>query len=167
MNAILDRESITEALRNDRTLKSSLGIRSQFTAVKRFLIVWAIWTVMLLVTPLPEALEWNLVSLLVTAMIGAFCLSYDLFQNRRRELQLAERIYNLLENTPVLEVKQDQEKRLAHITHPKFTADCQLDTALLLAEMIASEKETKEILDRIPSDQVQGSMQNVPPRLEQ
>lgn len=163
MNAILDRETITKALRRDTLLKKSLGCQARYITTKWFAIVWGIWVLTLVVTPLPESFMLSQVSLLMTAVFVAIFLAIDSYQNLLNEAQLADRIFNLLEKTPSLEIEQRESS--AHIRHPKFQADCQLDTALLLDEMVSSEKETALTLERAarPEPPIEHESKPVPP----
>lgn len=146
MNAILDRETIIKALRRDTLLKKSLGFHARYITTKWFAIVWGIWMLTLLVTPLPETFMLSQLSLLMTAVFAGIFLAIDSYQNLLNEAQLADRIFNLLEKAPALKIEQKESS--AHISHPKFQADCRLETALLLDEMVSSEKETALAVER-------------------
>jgi hypothetical protein len=168
MNALLDREAITRALRRDKVLKRSLGLRPRFTLTKWFGILWSIWVVVLLLTP--EGALIGRLSLMLTAIFTAFFLGLDAIQNINREIDLANRLFNLLEKSPNLEVQQKEGEETARIIHQKFKAECQLDTALLLDEMVTTERETKLTLESVSDPKkdpkVEGKNDSMGPQAE-
>jgi hypothetical protein len=143
----IDRERIAKCLKQDQVLRESVGIRRDWTNVKRMGLLVAGWAIVLVATPLPENLLLSRIGLATVMVALGVCWGVDILQNKLRIEDAADNLVKILKKDPkvTLITKGDETK----IEHEKFHADCGTITRLELKAMLDTEVEIREAVDAL------------------
>lgn len=143
----ITKEDIAKCLKKDKLLRTSLGVKMQFTTLKWTGILLLGWTFILLVTPLPENLLMNRVAmtLLFFALTISWAVDYVNFIGSMDEA--ATSLTNILKKDSQLRIITDGENTV--LKHKKFEAQCSQITQLRLKELLDTEIEIQEAVSEL------------------
>lgn len=141
---ILSKEHIKQAFVEDQILRKSFGVENKHYFLKSFALIWGIWVVTLLVTPLPEQLILNQIGGSLSILGSILCALIDYFDTKTRVETTATRVWRILENNKKMEIKYTETG--ATIDHKSFKAKCTQNTALRLHAMLTNEAVLESVM---------------------
>jgi hypothetical protein len=143
----IDRNRIAKCLKQDPILRASLGIRQDWTIVKRMGLLIGGWAIVLVATPLPENLLLSRIGLMTVMAAMGICWGVDILQNKLRIEDAADNLVKILKKDPkVTLITQGDETQ---IEHEKFQAECGTMTRLELKAMLDTEVEIREAVNAL------------------
>lgn len=148
----VSKERILKLLKADPLLRKSLGIKMQYTVLKRASILLGIWAVVLFLTPLPEQLLLGRIGLAMLVITLGACWASDLGFQAWRLDNAADSLTKILRKNPKIRLTEGRNKAHADIEHTEFNAICSQLSQLELKAMLEVETEVKTAV----SDMTQG-----------
>lgn len=147
----LEKSEIHKCLKKDPLLRKSLGIKNQYTILKRASILIGLWMIVLAVTPLPESLLLGRIGLAMLCFTFAVCWACDIASHAISIEDAAENLTKILKKDPKVRLVSDGEK--TQIQHELFQAECSQITQLDLTSMLDVEVEIQDALESLTPKQ--------------
>lgn len=140
----LTKERVLKLLKADPVLRKSLGIKTQYTVLKRASILLGIWALVLFMTPLPEQLLLGRIGLAMLILTFGACWASDLGFQAWRLDDAAESLTKILRKNPRIRLTERRDEvQTTTIEHEEFDAACSQISQLELKAMLEVETEVK------------------------